>query len=474
MHGVHVLPGSVATAQLDFEEVATAPLVQPAKERSWGVYQDNKLVGNWTDGFIQAGAPPVVTVNLTKAGFNALVAQSTTKIIRRTCSSCKASHREIYYRRLSTKPWDPFSTLLDTWENSNNVMAEGDFGLYSTYEDAITGRNKWLYCNHTSSYQNAEIASYMGTGTVGFPGDCASANTGVTNDTCEAAAFAFYGAKVITTRRILSGSWDHVPPGCSVAGQVDWAAHWNSNTTARNPNSTFYPVGVRSPSLMQANAITAKKGQRVVSFSIDITTDPPPHGALSSSLLRKLRTAERVVVAWNAEPQPTRTILNNASWVSGDNMLRTATFKLANGFTVVCSGWDFIRSDTQEAGVVSNGTTTEGSDIGIAAVVQGLTREKKYYYELTSLKDVQTVSDIDKSSGHLVTVNGVLRTPNLVGAVGSSLSTTPMLTGTATATSSGEISFSFPKSNTTQVLSAISVTEVADIPAMENGVEKYQ
>jgi hypothetical protein len=83
-------------------------------------------------------------------------------IIRRICATCAASHRDIYYKRLTPLPAAADMYLLDmfmnTWTSTSNSMAAGDFELYSTYEDALAGTNKWTYCNYN--------------GGVGFPRDC--------------------------------------------------------------------------------------------------------------------------------------------------------------------------------------------------------------------------------------------------------------------------------------------------------------
>ena len=52
-----------------------------------------------------------------------------------------------------------------------------------------------------------------------------------TEATCLEKAKAEFGDKVIATRTtLISGSWSHVPAGCSVQSGGDWAAHWNSRS----------------------------------------------------------------------------------------------------------------------------------------------------------------------------------------------------------------------------------------------------
>lgn len=79
-------------------------------------------------------------------------------IIRRVCSSCQESHRDIYYKRLT--PFRPFGLnatagevyLLDMfmnkWVKAGNDMSAGDFTLHSTYVDALEDDNAWLRCDY--------------------------------------------------------------------------------------------------------------------------------------------------------------------------------------------------------------------------------------------------------------------------------------------------------------------------------------
>ena len=56
---------------------------------------------------------------------------------------------------------------------------------------------------------------------------------------CLEAAVAQFGDKVTSTRGGLqSGSWSHIPPGCTVQSGGDWAAHYNSKNS-----SATYPRG---------------------------------------------------------------------------------------------------------------------------------------------------------------------------------------------------------------------------------------
>jgi hypothetical protein len=68
--------------------------------------------------------------------------------------------REIYYKRLTPVPsgasmYDLFYT---TWGSAGNLL-NVDFGLFSSYEDAVSGKNPWKFCNYNDP-------------DVGFPRDC--------------------------------------------------------------------------------------------------------------------------------------------------------------------------------------------------------------------------------------------------------------------------------------------------------------
>ena len=82
-------------------------------------------------------------------------------IVRRICPSCTGSHKDIYYRRLTTPIPESFNlldTLMNNWFDTDNVL-NVDFSLHSTYSDALAGTNGWTFCNYNDS-------------TVGFPRDC--------------------------------------------------------------------------------------------------------------------------------------------------------------------------------------------------------------------------------------------------------------------------------------------------------------
>lgn len=80
-------------------------------------------------------------------------------IVHRECSSCAASHKDIFYRRLRNPgKINPWSLFMQTWAKQDNNM-NVDFKLYSTLDDALADRNAWKSCNYDD-------------GGVGFPRDC--------------------------------------------------------------------------------------------------------------------------------------------------------------------------------------------------------------------------------------------------------------------------------------------------------------
>ena len=70
--------------------------------------------------------------------FNAMLAASPHRIVKRICNDCRESHREIYYRRITEMPagFSAYDTLKNNWFKRNNLLHR-DFELYSTYDDAV-------------------------------------------------------------------------------------------------------------------------------------------------------------------------------------------------------------------------------------------------------------------------------------------------------------------------------------------------
>ena len=95
-----------------------------------------------------------------KEEFVSLLDSSPNKIVRRICRQCWETHRDIYYKRINPVPTtlDLYDNLLNNWFSVDNTL-NVDFELYSSYEDALAGQNKWTFCNYDDEG-------------VGFPRDC--------------------------------------------------------------------------------------------------------------------------------------------------------------------------------------------------------------------------------------------------------------------------------------------------------------
>jgi hypothetical protein len=120
--------------------------------------------------------PPDISKDKADEEFRALIKAGCTNadgtardcIIRRFCDSCSyESHRDIYYKRLTPIP-DAGSEdgrvffldlFLNNWFSTPANLLGTDFELYSSYEDALAGTNKWKICNYNDPG-------------IGFPRDC--------------------------------------------------------------------------------------------------------------------------------------------------------------------------------------------------------------------------------------------------------------------------------------------------------------
>ena len=90
--------------------------------------------------------------HITKHDFNQIFWHSESRIIRRDCPGCAASHQTIFYRRRHLDQWNAYSNFLETWSNQNNVLGV-DFDLYSSLEDALSQNQSqaWTYCNYNGA-----------------------------------------------------------------------------------------------------------------------------------------------------------------------------------------------------------------------------------------------------------------------------------------------------------------------------------
>jgi len=108
-----------------------------------------KLLSKGSYGNMDAGAKK----------FDEMFRKSRTHIIKRMCGKCGPEHRVMYYRRL-TKAYSfaPYSYMKNDWKRHNNILNK-DFGLYSSYSDAIQDTGRWQFCNYDDPG-------------IGFPRDC--------------------------------------------------------------------------------------------------------------------------------------------------------------------------------------------------------------------------------------------------------------------------------------------------------------
>jgi len=91
--------------------------------------------------------------------FNEHFMPNQVKLIRIVCESCVASHKEVFYRRLTNPPADMLDIIAKTWRSSGNIFGD-DFKLYSTYNDAVEDTNAWTSCG------GFDVSDQ------GFPGTC--------------------------------------------------------------------------------------------------------------------------------------------------------------------------------------------------------------------------------------------------------------------------------------------------------------
>merc|ERR1712232_1093480 len=95
--------------------------------------------------------------------FRELINASPNKIIYRHCDDCNNESRNIYYRRNTELPpteYDFMNMFQNYWSDDYNEMgANKDFNLYSTYDDALAESNPWEFCNFNKAKR-------------GFPRDC--------------------------------------------------------------------------------------------------------------------------------------------------------------------------------------------------------------------------------------------------------------------------------------------------------------
>jgi len=82
-------------------------------------------------------------------------------IVHRECADCAASHKNIYYLRVTDVPSElsAYDVFLENWFDRYNNKLNVDFRLYSSLPDLRNDRNRWNACNFNDAG-------------VGFPRDC--------------------------------------------------------------------------------------------------------------------------------------------------------------------------------------------------------------------------------------------------------------------------------------------------------------
>ena len=81
--------------------------------------------------------------------FNEMFWNSSLHILKRVCTTCNDSHKEIYYKRLTMLDSFDLYSYTDDWRRDNNTLGT-DFNLYSTFDDASNDNNSWTFCNYDS------------------------------------------------------------------------------------------------------------------------------------------------------------------------------------------------------------------------------------------------------------------------------------------------------------------------------------
>ena len=128
-------------------QVKQAPLCETLQVMSTG----------WTK-LTSSGATSGGTYDVGKTQFDTICSSS--RILHRACKTCGATHKDIYYKRLTTYPSSTsiYDLIHTTWSSTGNILGT-DFNLYSTHKDALADTNPWLTCNYDDPG-------------VGFPRDC--------------------------------------------------------------------------------------------------------------------------------------------------------------------------------------------------------------------------------------------------------------------------------------------------------------
>merc|ERR1712185_860659 len=179
-----------------------------------------KLLSNGAYGNYDVGA----------AKFNDVFRKSGDFVIKRICSNCRSDYKEVYYRRYtSPTAFAPYDYMKMNWFSSNNVLNK-DFGIFSSYADAIAKRNPWRFCNYNDPG-------------VGFPRDCGK--TGYVAHQWN----AFPGSRHAGGSRSVAYYIHSAPVAIAVAPPLAWAkllsngAYGNYDVGAAKFNDVFRKSG---------------------------------------------------------------------------------------------------------------------------------------------------------------------------------------------------------------------------------------
>jgi hypothetical protein len=100
-----------------------------------------------------------------EANFNRAFWASKHHIIKRVCASCRQDYKVMYYRRYTAvKDFAIYDYLKNNWKSSANRLNK-DFGIFSSYQDALVKQNPWRFCNYDDKG-------------IGFPRDCGKKKPG--------------------------------------------------------------------------------------------------------------------------------------------------------------------------------------------------------------------------------------------------------------------------------------------------------
>jgi len=93
--------------------------------------------------------------SMSRADFEKVWATSADQILMRLCLHCTKTHRYAYLKRYDENGLPPNVDILDmikeNWKQYENNIAQEDFKLFSTYDDALQDKNHWLSISTNSN-----------------------------------------------------------------------------------------------------------------------------------------------------------------------------------------------------------------------------------------------------------------------------------------------------------------------------------